>query len=179
MLLIMRQPDLGTSLVFIGIFFGMMFVAGANPRLLLGIFAAGLAFLIGGLWVHFNLVEWLPLKKYQLMRLVVFLDPYNDGAGGRSYGFNLIQSQVAIGSGGLWGKGWGNGSQVQGNFLPEHHTDFIFSVIGEELGFVGATFVLLLFLVLIHARTIFAGQGSVWHSHRYRDYLHACFSFYG
>ena len=79
MLLIMRQPDLGTSLVFIGIFFGMMFVAGANPRLLLGIFAAGLAFLIGGLWVHFNLVEWLPLKKYQLMRLVVFLDPYNDG----------------------------------------------------------------------------------------------------
>ena len=156
MLLIMRQPDLGTSLVFIGIFFGMMFVAGANPRLLLGIFAAGLAFLIGGLWVHFNLVEWLPLKKYQLMRLVVFLDPYNDGAGGRSYGFNLIQSQVAIGSGGLWGKGWGNGSQVQGNFLPEHHTDFIFSVIGEELGFVGATFVLLLFLVLIYRSILIA-----------------------
>lgn len=160
MLLIMRQPDLGTSLVFIGIFFGMMYMAGANPKLLMGIFAAGMVFLIAGLWVHFNLVEWLPLKKYQLMRLVVFLNPYNDGQGGRSYGFNLIQSQVAIGSGGLWGKGWGNGSQVQGNFLPEHHTDFIFSVIGEEFGFVGATLVLLLFLLLIYRSILIAFQSK-------------------
>lgn len=160
MLLIMAQPDLGTALVFIGIFFGMMFVGGANPKLLTAIGGIGLFTVIAGIWIHFNVVEWLPLKNYQIQRLVVFLDPYNDGRGGLGYGFNIIQSLVAIGSGGLWGKGWGSGSQVQGNFLPEHHTDFIFSVVGEELGFVGASVILLLYLFLIYRALLIAFQAK-------------------
>lgn len=160
MLLIMAQPDLGTALVFIGIFFGMMFVGGANPKLLTAIGGIGLLSVIVGIWVHFNVIEWLPLKNYQIQRLVVFLDPYNDGRGGLGYGFNIIQSLVAIGSGGLWGKGWGSGSQVQGNFLPEHHTDFIFSVVGEELGFVGASIILLLYLFVIYRSLLIAFQAK-------------------
>lgn len=150
MLLIMAQPDLGTALVFIGIFFGMMFIGGANPRLLVALGLGGILVIVLGTWVHFNVVEWMPLKTHQLQRLVVFIDPYNDGMSGLGYGFNIIQSKVAIGSGGIWGKGWGSGSQVQGNFLPEHHTDFIFSVVGEEFGFVGAAMLLLLYLLLIY-----------------------------
>lgn len=160
MLMIMAQPDLGTALVFIGIFFGMMFVGGANPRLLFGLGFAGIGLSILGIWVHFNIIEWLPLKPYQILRLVVFLDPYNDGAGGLDGGFNIIQSMVAIGSGGLWGKGWGSGSQVQGNFLPEHHTDFIFSVLGEEFGFVGAGILLLLYLFLLYRAILIAFQAK-------------------
>ena len=151
MLLIMIQPDLGTALVFTGLYFGMMFIGSSNIRLLSCIGISGLAVAIGGTWVHFNIVEWLPLKTHQIQRLIVFLDPYNDGMGGKSFGFNLIQSKVAIGSGGLLGKGWGSGTQVQGNFLPEHHTDFIFAVVGEEFGFIGAAILLLMYLFLITA----------------------------
>lgn len=154
--LIMLQPDLGTALVFIGIYFGMMFIAGANPRLLLGLGLGGLFFFIAGVWFHLNVYEWLPLETYQIQRLLAFIDPYNDGKGGLGYGYNVIQSIVAVGSGGLWGKGWGNGSQVQGNFLPEHHTDFIFSVLGEEFGFVGATVFLLLYFLLIYRLLLIA-----------------------
>jgi len=150
MVLIMQQPDLGTALVFVGIYFGMMFVAGANPRILLALGFGGLFFVIAGVWFHLNVHEWLPLKPHQIQRLLAFIDPYNDGKGGLGYGYNIIQSLVAVGSGGLWGKGWGKGSQVQGNFLPEHHTDFIFSVLGEEFGFAGATVFLLLYLLLIY-----------------------------
>jgi len=156
MLLIAVQPDLGTALVFTGIYFGMMFIGSSNLRLLAGIGLSGLAAAIGGIWVHFNIVEWLPLKAHQIQRLIVFLDPYNDGMGGKSFGFNLIQSKVAIGSGGLWGKGWGSGTQVQGNFLPEHHTDFIFAVVGEEFGFIGAAILLLLYLFLIYRLILIA-----------------------
>ncbi len=77
------------------------------------------------------------------------LDPYNDGQGGRGAGWNTIQSLVAIGSGGLTGKGLFHGTQVQLNFLPEHHTDFIYAVIGEELGFIGAAFIILLYGILL------------------------------
>lgn len=156
MLLIMMQPDLGTALVFTGIYFGMMFIGGANSKLLSGLGIGGLAAAIGGTWVHFNIVEWMPLKTHQIQRLIVFIDPYNDGMGGRGFGFNLIQSKVAIGSGGILGKGWGSGTQVQGNFLPEHHTDFIFAVVGEEFGFVGAAILLLLYLFLIYRLILIA-----------------------
>lgn len=143
MALICLQPDLGTALVFGAIFVGMMFVAGANPRkfgaiLLGGSIIAGII-----LWLHLapNLPPWLhnigqkiplPLKDYQLERLVIFLNPASDISGD---GFHIIQSITAIGSGGLWGKGYRMGTQGQLNFLPEHHTDFIFSVVGEEFGF--------------------------------------------
>lgn len=158
--LILLQPDLGTSLVFIAIMLGMMFVAGANPKLLVGIIALGLLVVTGALVAHFEFGVPLPLKDYQIMRLVVFLNPYNDGFGGRGAGYNIIQSLIAIGSGGLFGKGLFNGSQVQLNFLPEHHTDFIFSVVGEELGFVGAGFLLLLYFNLIYRSIRIASQAK-------------------
>jgi rod shape determining protein RodA len=81
--------------------------------------------------------------------LLVFLNPYNDGQGGRGAGWNTIQSLIAIGSGGIFGKGLFQGTQVQLNFLPEHHTDFIYAVIGEELGFAGGALVIILFGILI------------------------------
>jgi rod shape determining protein RodA len=142
--------DLGTSLVFVAITFGMLFMAGANIKLLLKIIGSGLLFIVALLVGHFKFGVPLPLEEYQLMRLVVFLNPYNDGFNGRGYGYHIIQSQVAIGSGGLLGKGLFHGSQVQLNFLPEHHTDFIFSVVGEELGFIGAVALLVMYFGLLY-----------------------------
>lgn len=148
--LIMLQPDLGTGLVFFAIMFGMMLVAGANRRLLGFIFFGGIAFIILLVALHMNFGFPLPLKEYQLMRLIVFVDPYNDGQGGRGWGYNIIQSLVAVGSGGVWGKGLFKGTQGQLNFLPYHHTDFIFSVIGEELGFIGSLIIVGLFFLLLY-----------------------------
>jgi rod shape determining protein RodA len=139
-ILIMMQPDLGTALVYIAITIIMLFIAGANPRILVAlivgaILLVGLVFLL-----HFHWGMPIPLEDYQLKRLTVFLDPYNDGQGGRGAGWNTIQSLVAIGSGGLAGKGLYNGSQVQLNFLPEHHTDFIYAVILPRLAAVKVAF---------------------------------------
>jgi rod shape determining protein RodA len=108
-------------------------------------------------------VFWGLLKDYQRERLILFLDPNQDPLGG---GYHLIQSRIAIGSGGLWGQGLFQGSQTQLSFIPEQNTDFIFSVIGEELGFIGSMIVLFLFwliclrLVLI-ARSARDGFGSL------------------
>ncbi len=146
-LLVFIQPDLGTSLVFIVIFFGMLYLAGARPSLLLRILGVGLGIIVVALALHYSPLHMpLPLKDYQLSRLVVFLNPYSDPQGD---GYHIIQSLVAVGSGGLWGKGLYHGSQVQLNFLPEHQTDFVFSVIGEELGFLGAGILLLLYYNMI------------------------------
>lgn len=158
-MLIMLQPDLGTALVYIAITFIMMYVAGANQRVLLGILLGGMAFIALVLGLHFKFGLWIPLKDYQLQRLIVFVSPYNDGMGGRGAGWNTIQSLVAIGSGGLAGKGLFQGSQAQLNFLPEHHTDFIYAVIGEELGFIGAASVLLLFAILL-LRTVYIAANA-------------------
>jgi rod shape determining protein RodA len=88
---------------------------------------------------------WNALQDYQKLRIVGFLQPNADPLG---TGYHLIQSQIAIGSGQLWGRGWLRGTQTQLNFIPEQHTDFIFSAIGEEWGFVGGVLVLLAFVVL-------------------------------
>ena len=136
-LLVMKQPDLGTSLVFMAIFLGMIFASGVNLRLLGSIFAAGIA-CMPSLW-HF-------LKDYQKMRIMVFMDPNVDPLGS---GYHIIQSKIAIGSGMLFGKGLFGGTQSQLNFLPENHTDFIFAVVGEELGFIGAAFLLVLYLIVL------------------------------
>ena len=136
-LLVLKQPDLGTSLVFLAIFFGMIFVAGIRLRILFGIFGLGLAALP---------VLWHFLKDYQKMRIMVFMDPNVDPLGA---GYHIIQSKIAIGSGLLFGKGLFGGTQSQLNFLPENHTDFIFSVVGEELGFVGCTVLMLLYLIVL------------------------------
>lgn len=181
-LLIMLQPDLGTGLVYIAVTFLMMFIAGANPKIL-GIIILLVSLVIAlMLFLHFQFGSWLPLDDYQLKRLIVFVDPYNDGQGGRGAGWNTIQSLVAIGSGGLTGKGLFNGSQVQLNFLPEHHTDFIYAVIGEELGFIGAVLVILLYGILLvraviisfNARDLFGsflviGISAMWMFHIFEN----------
>ena len=136
-LLVLKQPDLGTSLVFMAIFFGMVFVSGIRLKLLFGIFGVGIAALP---------ILWHFLKDYQKMRIMVFMDPNVDPLGS---GYHSIQSKIAIGSGMLFGKGLFEGTQSQLNFLPENHTDFIFAVVGEELGFIGAVCLLLLYLVVL------------------------------
>lgn len=156
MLLVFKQPDLGTTMVFVAIFIGMMFVAGANPRKFGGLLLGGIVIVGLALWLHFstNLPGWLqwaqglplPLQDYQLNRLTIFINPEADTTGN---GYHIIQSIWAIGSGGLWGKGYQMGTQGQLNFLPEHHTDFIFSVVGEEFGFIGTITILFLFLIFL------------------------------
>ncbi|NLM22704.1 MAG: rod shape-determining protein RodA [Firmicutes bacterium] len=139
MVLIFLQPDLGTSLVFIVLLLGLLYMAGAKRNHLLIIIGAGLA--------AFPLLWFKLLKDYQKMRLMVFLNPDLDPT---ESGYQLLQSMIGIGSGGLTGKGLFNSTQVRLDFLPEHHTDFIFSVLGEEMGFLGAAGVLLLYFLLIY-----------------------------
>jgi rod shape determining protein RodA len=179
-LMILGAGDLGSSIVFIGILFAMLFWAGV-PGLTLVLLASPLVSLIGasstgvwGAWFFLlillvwryrpYLVEGIgvvlanvfmgiiapfiweqKLKPYQRQRLLVFLDPSSDP---QRSGYHVIQSQVAIGSGGWFGKGFTMGTQKRLAFLPAQHTDFIFSVVGEELGFIGVTIVLTLFLML-------------------------------
>jgi rod shape-determining protein RodA len=145
-LLVLKQPDLGTSLVFLAILFGMLFIAGIKMKHLAAIVGGGMAFMP---------IFWHFLKDYQKMRLTVFLDPNVDPLGS---GYHIIQSKIAIGSGMLFGKGLFAGTQSQLNFLPENHTDFIFAVIGEELGFVGATVILTLYLILLYRGVKVAGE---------------------
>ncbi|MBQ1867354.1 MULTISPECIES: rod shape-determining protein RodA [Selenomonas] len=147
-LLVMKQPDLGTSLVFMAIFFGMVFACGINLKILGGIFATGIAMMP---------ILWHVLKDYQKMRIMVFMDPNVDPLGS---GYHIIQSKIAIGSGLLFGKGLFEGTQSQLNFLPENHTDFIFAVVGEELGFIGVTFLLLLYLVVLWRGVCIARDAS-------------------
>lgn len=149
MVLILKQPDLGTSLVFLAILFGMLYMAGVPGRRLLAIGTAGLTAAVGAVMLHLRYGMWIPLQDYQLTRLIVFTDPTNPKYIYRE-GYHIYQSRLAIGSGRLFGQGLFSGRQTQLNFLPEQHTDFIFTVVGEELGFIGATIVLLaLFLLLL------------------------------
>jgi rod shape determining protein RodA len=136
-LLILLQPDLGSALVYSVMLFAVLIVAGAPVKFLLGLIGCGLAALPLG---------WLVLKPYQRLRLMVFIDPTVDPQGA---GYNVIQSRIAVGSGGLWGKGFLQGTQGKLHFLPEPHTDFIFSVFAEEFGFIGSLIVLTLFLLLL------------------------------
>ncbi len=136
--LILLQPDLGTAMVFAGILFGMLFAAGANPKHLGIIIAAALAIS--------PLIFFFALQPYQQKRIMVLINPYSDPIGA---GYNVIQSMIAIGSGRLWGKGLFAGSQTQLNFVPAHHTDFIFSVIGEEFGLIGGLFVLAAYFIIL------------------------------
>jgi len=136
-LLIVKQPDLGTALILFPILFAMLYVWGVRLWTLLSIFV------IAGVSSPFL---WHFLKDYQKRRILVFLNPNIDPLGA---GYTVIQSRIAIGSGRLFGKGWLAGTQNQLNFLPERHTDFIFSVVGEEWGFAGAVLLLVLYFILI------------------------------
>lgn len=137
-ILILKQPDLGSAAIIAGIWGGMLFVSGISKKNIAILF---LIFAIGAGSGYFL------LKDYQKERIINFIKPYNDPRGS---GYNVIQSMVAVGSGGFFGKGLGHGSQSQLNFLPEKHTDFIFAVIAEELGLVGALIVIFLFGIVLY-----------------------------
>jgi rod shape determining protein RodA len=178
--LIMAQPDLGTGIAFIGIFFAMLYWSGVPWPLLVLVASPAVSLLLAfsttywGVWfillcaliirywpylfqgvalILANVVMgfvapilWERLAPYQRHRLLVFLDPSIDP---RASGWHVIQSQVAIGSGGWFGKGWTEGTQKRLAFLPAQHTDFIYAVVGEELGFIGVAATLALFLFLL------------------------------
>ncbi|WP_027717009.1 rod shape-determining protein RodA [Desulfovirgula thermocuniculi] len=196
-LLVLKQPDLGTSMVFVAIMFGMLFLAGARPSTLAALLGAGMALLVAlfVLHAHLHQAEALlekqllaleeekktavaapareelnkkyeevfreyqeasrrhdffhrhTLKEYQVTRLTIFLDPKSDLLGA---GYHIWQSLIAVGSGGFWGKGLLGGTQSHLTFLPIRHTDFIFSVVGEEAGFLGSVFLLGLFLLILY-----------------------------
>ena len=138
-LLIFKQPDLGTAIIVFCIFILMLFASGIGSKVF-GLFVL----------VFFTVTPfgWHFLKPYQRDRLLVFINPNHDPTGA---GYTIIQSKIAVGSGQIFGKGWLSGTQNQLNFLPERHTDFIFSVIGEEWGFVGSVFLIYCYAMIIYA----------------------------
>jgi rod shape determining protein RodA len=178
--LVLRQPDLGTSLVFWAVAVVMLFWAGANPLVLFLILSPALSLILAFHWISWILffvsvlvalhhlrpslwaalgtivanlafgiitpIVWNSLLDYQKKRILTFLDPGTDPTGA---GYQIIQSKVAIGSGGIFGKGFLQGSQSRLDFLPARHTDFIFSVAGEEFGFLGAVIIIGLFALLL------------------------------
>jgi rod shape determining protein RodA len=178
-LMVLKQPDLGSALVFVGIFFAMLFWSGVRPRLLFLMATPGISLFLAfntlawSAWIIvfvLILIAWRPyvwdwtmflaanvamgaiamplwtrLAPYQQNRLLTFLNPEADP---RAAGYHAIQSRVAIGSGGWFGTGYTEGPQKRLAFLPEQHTDFVFSVVGEELGFLGVLVALGLFLAL-------------------------------
>jgi rod shape determining protein RodA len=137
--LVAMEPDLGTALIYYLTYVGMLFISGASILYFLGIIAATAGGVLLGLKINL-------IKEYQLDRILVFIKP---GVQKEGAGYNLFQSKLAIGSGELFGKGLFLGKQTNLNYVPEHHTDFIFSVIGEELGFVGALIVIVLLTVIV------------------------------
>ena len=147
-LLIAKQPDLGTALLVAAAGLLVLFLAGMSTLVIvLGVAAIGAAVP----------VAWHFMHDYQRQRLLTFMDPSTDPLGA---GYHSIQSQIAIGSGGIFGKGWMNGSQAQLEFLPERSTDFIFAVIGEELGLLGQAFLIALYLVVIGRALYMAAEAQ-------------------
>lgn len=142
--LVMKQPDLGTALTFMAIFIGMIFVCGFKWK---WIACCTVSF------VALMPVLWNILHDYQKNRIRVFLNPELDPYGS---GYHVIQSKIAIGSGGLFGKGWLEGTQSQLNFLPENHTDFIYAVAGEEFGFIGTAMIIVLYAIIVWRGVIIA-----------------------
>lgn len=145
-ILVFKQPDLGNSLVYIGTTIALAFVGGMPIQFFVTAGVLGI--------ISLPLV-WNVLKEYQKLRILTFLEPQYDAAGA---GYNAIQAMIAVGSGEIFGRGLGRGSQSQLRFLPENHTDFIFASLSEELGFVASSMVLamyflLLLMLLYRART--------------------------
>lgn len=136
--IILRQPNLGTTMIIILISSTLFFAAGVRIR----VFAIAIAAVLISLPII-----WTHMHDYQKKRVMTFLEPEKDLLGD---GYNIMQSKIAIGSGGIYGKGFLNGSQVQLSFLPEKHTDFIFTILAEEFGFYGVIFMLCLYAFLIY-----------------------------
>lgn len=145
-LLILKEPDLGSGLMLVPPFLAMLYLWGFRVKHILVLVASGIA--AAPLLFHF-------LKDYQKARLLVFINPNADPLGA---GYTIIQSKIAIGSGGLFGKGFLGGTQNQLNFIPERHTDFIFAVIAEEGGFIASLAVVCLFLFIVRKGFVISGQ---------------------
>src|SRR5438105_12547113 len=139
MLLVFVQPDVGTTIVLAVILVGLLVVAGTKARYLVALALVSVLAILGAFQLHV-------IKDYQVQRLAGFLDPSKDL---KRSNFNRHQAEIAIGSGGLTGKGYLHGSQTNLDFVPEQHTDFIFTVVGEELGFFGGVLMLALFGLLL------------------------------
>ena len=160
--LVLRQPDLGTSILLVLGGVSMMFFAGVHWGYFAALFLGGgglttLAILLRG-------TEWQPLKDYQYLRIDAFLNPESDPLGA---GYHIIQSKIALGSGGLTGRGLMQGSQSRLDFLPEKHTDFIFTSLAEELGFIGASSLLVLYSLII----VFCIIAALRHRNRFSSLL--------
>ncbi len=147
--LILLQHDLGSSLVVLFVWFCLLCVFGLKRRHVAGIVLVGGAMFVAAWFTVFDV--------YQKDRINTFINPQSDPLGS---GYNVIQSMVAVGSGSLWGKGLGHGSQSQLNFLPEKHTDFIFAVIAEEMGFIGGALVLALFAIIFWRLLVIADEAQ-------------------
>ena len=148
-LLIGYQPDLGTAVIIAVAGAGLLFIAGISLRLLSAFGVAGLA--------SAPLVWYYGLKDYQRERVLTFLDPDRNPLAG---GYQIVQSKIAVGSGGLYGKGWLNGTQSQLDFLPERSTDFAFAVLAEEFGLLGVAVILMLAGIIIFRGFWIAGQSQ-------------------
>lgn len=147
-LLILRQPDLGTALLIAASGFYVLFLAGLSWRIIAGLVVTVAASLP---------VFWSMMHDYQRRRIMTLLDPSQDPLGA---GYHTIQSTIAIGSGGIVGKGWQNGTQAQLDFLPEQSTDFIFAVFSEEFGLIGNTILLFLYLIVIARCMVITANAS-------------------
>lgn len=147
--LVLAQPDFGSASLIVALWVGMMMVAGIKRKhffilLVIGVIAA--------------LAMWFGVfKDYQKDRILTFLNPLNDPYGS---GYNIIQAKIAIGAGGIWGQGLGQGTQTRLGFLPEYHTDFIFAAIAEELGFVGVLLIFAGYIILSFRILKIAGNSS-------------------
>lgn len=146
--LIAKQPDLGTALLVLSAGVMVLFIAGLSWRMIIGLAALAAAV---------TPLVWMHMHDYQRARVMTLLDPQSDPLG---TGYHIIQSQIAIGSGGLSGKGWLNGTQSHLEFLPERHTDFIFAVIGEEFGFTGILALMALYLFIIGRGLMIAARAQ-------------------
>ncbi len=148
-LLIAKQPDLGTSILVAASGIFVLFLSGMSWFIVIGFIIAVLA-MLPVLWFFL-------MHDYQKTRVLTLLDPEKDPLG---TGYHIIQSKIAIGSGGIWGKGWLQGTQSQLSFLPERHTDFIFAVIGEEFGLIGCLLLLLMYLYVIGRGLVIASRAQ-------------------
>ena len=140
MALVLKQPDLGTALTYLPVLIAGLFLGGIRVKQV-AILLLGLTVFAGGAWLSGK-----RLKPYQMKRVTSFIDPASDPKGA---GYQLLQSKIAVGSGGLWGKGTNRGTQTQGDFLPIPYTDFIFAAFCEEHGFVGGVGILLLYFIIL------------------------------
>lgn len=148
-LLIAKQPDLGTSILVAASGIFVLFLSGMSWTIVIGV-VVGILAMLPILW-------YFLMHDYQRTRVLTLFNPEQDPLGA---GYHIIQSKIAIGSGGLWGKGWLQGTQSQLEFLPERHTDFIFAVIGEEFGLIGSLILLTLYLYVIGRGLMIASQAQ-------------------